>query len=69
MGVLITRMCYPDVMAWSNLLIVHTSRKHLHLKVTPDLHLTYSKNGGSLGLVLIDKSEKFSIKLYVVEIY
>ena len=24
-------------------------RKHLHTKVTPDFHLTYSKNGGNLG--------------------
>ena len=24
----------------------------LRIKVTPDLHLTYSKNGGNLGLVL-----------------
>ena len=30
----------------------HSSRKLLHIKVTPDLHLTYSKNGGNLGLVL-----------------
>ena len=29
-----------------------TSRKILRIKVTPDLHLTYSKNGGNLGLVL-----------------
>ena len=29
-----------------------TSRKLLHIKVTPDLHLTYSKNGGNLGLIL-----------------
>ena len=28
------------------------SRKLLHIKVTPDLHLTYSKNGGKLWLVL-----------------
>ena len=28
------------------------SRKLLRIKVTPDLHLTYSKNGGNLGLVL-----------------
>ena len=28
------------------------SRKLLRMKVTPDLHLTYSKNGGNLGLVL-----------------
>ena len=26
-----------------------TSRKHLRSKVTPDLHLTYSKNEGNLG--------------------
>ena len=25
---------------------------HGHFSVTPDLHLTYSKNGGNLGLVL-----------------
>ena len=29
-----------------------TSRKLLRIKVTPDLHLTYSRNGGNLGLVL-----------------
>ena len=28
------------------------SRKRFRIKVTPDLHLTYSKNGGNLGLVL-----------------
>ena len=28
------------------------SRKLLRIKVTPGLHLTYSKNGGNLGLVL-----------------
>ena len=28
------------------------SRKRLRINVTPDLHLTYSKNGGNLGLVL-----------------
>ena len=28
------------------------SRKLLHIKVTPDLHLTNSKNGGNLGLAL-----------------
>ena len=28
------------------------SRKLLRIKVTPDLHLTYSKNGGNLVLVL-----------------
>ena len=25
------------------------SREHLRTKVTPDFHLTYSKNGGNLG--------------------
>ena len=30
----------------------YTSRKLLRLKVTPDLHLIYSKNGENLGLVL-----------------
>ena len=29
-----------------------TSRKLLRIIVTPDLHLTYSENGGNLGLVL-----------------
>ena len=29
-----------------------SSRKLLRIKVTPDLQLTYSKNGGNLGLVL-----------------
>ena len=32
---------------------IHASAwKLLRIKVTPDLHLTYSKNGGNLGLVL-----------------
>ena len=30
----------------------YTSRKLLCIKVTTDLHLTYSKNGGNLRLVL-----------------
>ena len=29
-----------------------SSRKLLRIKLTPDLHLTYSENGGNLGLVL-----------------
>ena len=29
--------------------VYFTSRKHLRTKVTPDFHLTYSKNGGNLG--------------------
>ena len=40
-----------------------TSRKHLRKKVTPDLHLTYSKNWGNLGLVLNDKKWKFLHKI------
>ena len=31
---------------------MNTSRKLLRIKVTPDLYLTYSKNGGNLVLVL-----------------
>ena len=34
------------------LMFINTSRKLLCIKVTPDLHLTHSKNGGNLGLVL-----------------
>ena len=37
-------------------LSMDSSRKLLRIKVTPDLHLTYTKNGGNLGLVL--KMEK-----------
>ena len=40
-----------------------SSRKRLLTKVTPDLHLTYSKNGGNLGLVLNDKKWKFLHKI------
>ena len=29
--------------------LISSSWKHLHTKVTPDFHLTYSKNGGNLG--------------------
>ena len=35
-----------EQLAWNS------SRKLLRIKVTPDLHLTYSKNGGNLALVL-----------------
>ena len=31
---------------------IATSRIHFRTKVSPDLHLTYSKNGGNLRLVL-----------------
>ena len=33
------------------------SRKLLRINVTPDLHLTYSKNWGNLGLVLKMKNK------------
>ena len=33
------------------------SWKLLRIKVTPDLHLTYSKNGGNLGLVVKMKNK------------
>ena len=39
------------------------SRKRLCTKVTPDWHLTYSKNGGNQGLVLNDKKWKFLHKI------
>ena len=29
--------------------VFYTSRKHLRTKVTPDFHLTYSRNGENLG--------------------
>ena len=50
-----------------------TSRKHLHTKVTPDFHLTYSKNGGKSGveikMIKSKKFQNFSIKSYVVDVY
>ena len=36
----------------TTLLHVYPSWKLLCIKVSPDLHLTFSKNGGNLGLVL-----------------
>ena len=43
----------------------HTSRKLLRIKVTPDLHLTYSKNGGNLGLIL--KIKNYSLYLNFID--
>ena len=37
---------------WIYLSHCKTSRNYLRTKVTPDFHLTYSKNGGNLGLKL-----------------
>ena len=42
------RVKIPNLLL-SALVLLVTSRKHLHTKVTPDFHLTYSKNGGNLG--------------------
>ena len=44
----------PGIKLWRSETIFYesltpTSRKHLRTKVTPDFHLTYSKNGGNLG--------------------
>ena len=46
--------CYQIVLYLEINLYKHhqSSRKLLRIKVTPDLHLIYSKNGGNLGLVL-----------------
>ena len=50
-----------------------TSRKHLRTKVTPDIHLTYSENGGKSGvgikMIKMDNFQYFSIKSYVVDVY
>ena len=43
-----------------------TSRKHLRTKVTPDFHLTYSKNGGNLGSGSNDKKLKILIFLHKI---
>ena len=43
---------------------LHTSRKLLRIKVTPDLHLTYSKNGGNLGMVLKMKNIVYKLFSY-----
>ena len=49
------------------------SRKHLRTKVTPDFHLTYSKNGGNSGvgieIIIMDNFQYLSIKSYVVDVY
>ena len=45
--------------------VVIPSRKLLSIKVTPDLHLTYSKNGGNLRLVLKMKNIACISILYI----
>ena len=48
-------------------------RKHLRTKVTPDLHITYSKNGRKSGvdieIIKSDIFQNFSLKSNVVDIY
>ena len=39
----------PEIPTLKPLYLGISSRKHLRTKVTPDFHLTYSKNGGNLG--------------------
>ena len=43
--------------------LTKTSRKRLRTKVTPDLHLTCSKNGGNLGLIKNGKKWLFLHKI------
>ena len=43
-----------------------TELELLRIKVTPDLHLTYSKNGGNLGLVL-KMNEKYSLYINFID--
>ena len=51
----LTVFCLPFSVSSVKQLFIGTSRKLLRIKVTPDLHLTYSKNGGNLGLILKKK--------------
>ena len=41
----------PRLARNNRVMALDSSQKLLRIKVTPDLHLTYSKNGGNLGLV------------------
>ena len=51
---------YKEKLATSRRCFVYMpSRKLLRIKETPDLHLTYSKNGGNLGLELKMKNIAF----------
>ena len=54
-----------------NVYCIFTSREHLRKKVTPDLHLTYSKNGEIWDIEMIksDIFQDFSLKPYFVDIY
>ena len=43
---------FPSIAEKQFALFLFASRKLLRIKVTPDLHVTYSKNGSNLELVL-----------------
>ena len=45
----ICSLCIMSICNYSYFQFWFSSRKHLRTKVTPDFHLTYSKNGGNLG--------------------
>ena len=45
--------------------VTYTSRKLLRIKVTPDLHLTYRKNGGKPGFGI--ENEKYSLYLNFID--
>ena len=47
------------------IVLLESSGKLLRIKVTQDLHLTYSKNRGNLGLVL--KMKKYSLYLNFID--
>ena len=58
-------MCFDSLIALAPV-ACRSSRKHLNTKVTPDLHLTYSKNGANLGSESNDKKCKISIYLHKI---
>ena len=47
--------CVVSVISDTSADRIHSSRKHIRTKLTPKFHLTYSKNGGNLGLVSNNK--------------
>ena len=55
---ILCKLCEYRILAFEDIVTLcfqndcQSSRKLLRIKVTPDLHLTYSKNGRNLGLVL-----------------
>ena len=51
----------------------YTSRKHLRIEVSPDLHLNYSQKRGKSGvgikMIKMDYFLYFSTKSYVVDVH